>query len=289
MQKHDQDKDHYDHSITVKTGFAPVNGSELSYEVAGEGLPVAFLSGRNFFDQRIWDDQFLTFARNYKAIRYDQRAYGQSLGSTQPYTLEDDLADLLDELKIKKTVLLDLGSSTALDFIHKYPERVSALILVSTEISPYHSFEEAMENLPRTMERYQSLGEAIQQGDWAHATDEAMSLLTAPSFTTSARYQQVRNIVSENVQTTLRRSHAQSIDQQSFALRRQWLAEITVPTLVLIGDDAAPEIRTSVEEIVRNIPHVQQHVLADARYLLNCEQPEAFNRSVLEFLQTIPS
>jgi pimeloyl-ACP methyl ester carboxylesterase len=116
-----------------------------------------------------------------------------------------------------------------------------------------------------------------------------MSLLTAPSFTTSARYQQVRNIVSENVQTTLRRSHAQSIDQQSFALRRQWLAEITVPTLVLIGDDAAPEIRTSVEEIVRNIPHVQQHVLADARYLLNCEQPEAFNRSVLEFLQTIPS
>ena len=54
----------------VETGIANVNGTSLYYETAGAGHPLILLHGFTL-DTRMWDDQFGSFARHYRVVRYD--------------------------------------------------------------------------------------------------------------------------------------------------------------------------------------------------------------------------
>jgi hypothetical protein len=54
--------------MDVTSSIAAVNGTHLRYEVAGKGDPIVFIHGLAL-DHRMWDDQFETFARQFKAIR----------------------------------------------------------------------------------------------------------------------------------------------------------------------------------------------------------------------------
>src|SRR5262245_28067651 len=96
--------------IMVSTGR--VNGTQLYYEVAGEGQPLVLVHSGGF-DRRLWDEQFTTFADYYKVIRYDVRGHGQSPPSTKPYSDAEDLYCLLQELHVEKAhfVGLSLGGS----------------------------------------------------------------------------------------------------------------------------------------------------------------------------------
>ena len=56
----------------TEAGYAEVNGTRLYYEVAGSGPAVAPVQGFGL-DTRMWDDQFLPFARDHRVVRYDAR------------------------------------------------------------------------------------------------------------------------------------------------------------------------------------------------------------------------
>lgn len=60
-----------------RTGFIETNGTELYYEMLGEGQPLVLLHG-GYMDRRMWDDQFKVFARDYQVIRYGIRGFGKS-------------------------------------------------------------------------------------------------------------------------------------------------------------------------------------------------------------------
>lgn len=77
---------------------------------------------------------------------------------------------------------------------------------------------------------------------------------------------------------------AEEIDLQPPALTR--LAELHVPTLIVVGDlDVLDEV-TLAEQLVELITGAQLVVMPDVAHMLSMEQPEAFNRLVLDFLQT---
>ncbi|QBD75057.1 alpha/beta fold hydrolase [Ktedonosporobacter rubrisoli] len=270
----------------TSTGFVKVEGSRLQYDVAGKGHPLILLQGRGLFDKRIWDDQFLTFAQEYQVIRYDLRGYGQSLSSTQPYTYVDDLLAVLHTQNVKKTYILDLGGGTALDFAHTHPSFVDALLLVSPEMNLEQTFQKAMEDLPNILGRIAPLIEAIRQNDLQHAADLAMQDLLLPS---SSKYAQIRALVAEHLETISRPGRPPTIDKDAFDTRSQWLKEISIPTLLLIGDHASSEIRLSSTVLENSLPNVQKREIAQSRFLLNVEQAEQFNRTVVDFLHTMRS
>src|SRR4051794_24006905 len=89
-------------------GVAPVGGTRLFYEVKGTGPAVVLIHGGQL-DCRMWDDQFTAFSRHFGVIRYDVRGYG---GSVQPDTLysdAEDLAGLLDYLKVDRVHIVGLS------------------------------------------------------------------------------------------------------------------------------------------------------------------------------------
>ena len=83
----------------VKTGFADINGGKLYYEVAGGG-PVLVLAHAGVADRRMWDDQFLVFAQNYRVIRFDFWGFGKSTIDKQTFFLHEDLRQLLKFLSV---------------------------------------------------------------------------------------------------------------------------------------------------------------------------------------------
>ncbi len=75
-------------AMQLRTGFVETNGTNLYYEMIGEGHPLVLLHG-GYRDRRMWDDQFAVFARNYRVIRYDIRGFDKSALPQVHYTDAD--------------------------------------------------------------------------------------------------------------------------------------------------------------------------------------------------------
>ncbi len=65
------------------------------------------------------------------------------------------------------------------------------------------------------------------------------------------------------------------------------LAQVHVPTLVIVGDLDLPEKVELAGRLASEIPGARQHVIAGTAHLPSMEQPEEFNRVVLEFLDGV--
>jgi 3-oxoadipate enol-lactonase len=282
-----QESGQSEHFFSISTGVAEVNGTQLYYEIAGEGHPLVFIQGRSLVDHRMWDDQFLAFAQQYKVVRYDVRGFGKSPDSTETYSQTEDLAALLRWLDIEHAYLLDLGGSIAIDFVHDYPSSVDALILVSTEVSSYRSLTEAMEDLPHVLERYNPIIDALYLGDVSGAVELLLQTLTLPASVTEDINRRLRHMIIENLHLLFDPPLPPLMREEVLTSFRQWLTEITVPTLILVGERALSEFRLSALILEKCIQGARKCVLSDARFLLNIEQPEQFNRSVLDFLHRL--
>jgi 3-oxoadipate enol-lactonase len=88
--------------VENEAGRARVNGAELYYEIGGEGRSLVLLHD-GLLDRRVWDEQFVAFARLYRAIRYDRRGYGDSSARDRPFSEVSDLHGLLRHLGISPT------------------------------------------------------------------------------------------------------------------------------------------------------------------------------------------
>lgn len=91
-----------------EAGFFMLNGAPLYYEVAGAGEPLILIHA-GVADSGMWDEQFESFARHYRVVRYDWRGYGKSAVPAQPVALHEELADLLAYLGIAHAHLLGIS------------------------------------------------------------------------------------------------------------------------------------------------------------------------------------
>jgi pimeloyl-ACP methyl ester carboxylesterase len=114
-----------------------VNGQVLYYEDAGgDGPPLLFLHGF-LFDQSMFDAQVEALADAYRCIRVDTRGFGQTEWDGQAFDLYDVVSDvigLLDELGLEKVTFIGMsqGAYATVRLAIKHPERVQALVLMST-------------------------------------------------------------------------------------------------------------------------------------------------------------
>jgi pimeloyl-ACP methyl ester carboxylesterase len=117
--------------------FAQVNNQNLFYEDSGgEGPPLLFLHGF-LFDQTMFDAQVSALTPGYRCIRVDTRGFGQTQWDGQAFDLYNVVSDcigLLDHLGIEKATFIGMsqGGYASIRLAIKHPERVKALVLMST-------------------------------------------------------------------------------------------------------------------------------------------------------------
>jgi len=119
--------------------YAPIRDILTYYEEAGSGDPLVLIMGLGG-DLQAWALQVPALARQFRVITFDNRGAGRTSAPDKPYSIDgmaDDLAALLDSLKIDKANLLgfSMGGFIAQEFALKYPKRVEKLILLASACS----------------------------------------------------------------------------------------------------------------------------------------------------------
>ncbi len=113
----------------------PVTGGELYYSDRGEG-PLIVLAHGIGGNHAIWYKQVFTLAKSYRVVAFDHRGFGLSRddsGEGRSAFVRDLLA-LLDHLGADKAVLVgqSMGAGTCISFAGLHPERVAALVIASS-------------------------------------------------------------------------------------------------------------------------------------------------------------
>lgn len=116
-----------------------VNGVNLAVDARGDGPAILFIHGYPL-DHTIWSPQ-LEALDGWRRIAPDLRGMGQSDAPDLGYsmaTYASDLAALLDTLGVERVVLcgLSMGGYVAFEFLRRWRERVSGLVLIATRAGP---------------------------------------------------------------------------------------------------------------------------------------------------------
>ncbi len=266
------------------SGFAEVNGAQLYYEEAGNGHPLLLIHG-GLVHSSMWDDQFEAFTRHFQVIRFDLRGFGRSSPPAGEYAYHEDARGLLDALSVRQAhvIGLSMGGKIAIDFALAHPERVTALVPVASALSGY-GFSES------TVRRIVEADNLLEAGKIAAGVElENRLWVDGPARTPETVDPGVRERVRAMNTANYQRATDEGIelDLEPPAIDR--LSEIGVPTLVIAGDQDVPDILAIAERLRRDIAGARLVIISDTAHQLNMEQPDEFNRIVLEFLRSSSS
>jgi pimeloyl-ACP methyl ester carboxylesterase len=119
-----------------KSGYAPVNGLKLYYEIHGTGEPLVLIHG-GVGATNMFHDILPALAKSRQVIAVDLQAHGRTADIDRPMTfdaLAGDITALLDHLGIAKASIMgySLGGGVALRTAVLHPSAVRKLVLVST-------------------------------------------------------------------------------------------------------------------------------------------------------------
>lgn len=260
-----------------RVGMAKVEGTELYYEIAGDGPPLV-LAHAGFVDRRMWDEPFPAFAQHYSVLRYDRRGFGNSKLTPGPFSHRRDLHGLLNFLGIERAHLLgcSAGGEMAIDFTLEHPEMTASLTLVSSALSGFQFQGE----MPKPM---QELGAAIQNKYLERAAEIAVQLwVDGPKRSPNQVDARLREKVREMSRTGLPNAFVPEEPLEPSAAGR--LEEIKVPTLVILGELDDDSIKSIGEVLATQIPGAKKVVILGAAHLPSMDKPEEFDQQVLEFL-----
>ena len=121
------------------TGYAPVNGLKLYYEIHGSVEPVVLLHGSFMAISGDWNDWINELAKTRKVIAVEMQGHGRTADIARDITYEnlsDDVAALLDYLKIQNADIVgySLGGGVAIECAIRHPEKVRKVVSIS---APY--------------------------------------------------------------------------------------------------------------------------------------------------------
>ncbi|HEX9037577.1 MAG TPA: alpha/beta hydrolase [Ktedonobacterales bacterium] len=270
-------------------GYLTVNGARLWYEEMGSG-PAVTMVHAGVCDHRQWDDQVPAFSPFYRVIRFDMRGFGQSDIHPGAASMSDDIRGVLDALGVERTALIgcSMGGSASIDFAVTHPDRVSALVTVGAGVSgaPEH------ENPPEQNALFEE-AEAAQKAGNLTRLCEIETRIWCQGFAREA--DQVKPAVRQ------RFLEMDTNDNRRY-LAGEWkdveftpldppaygrLGGLAVPALVVIGSGDEAATQAIADDIAGGIPGARKVVMPGLGHVPNMDEPEEFNRVVLEFLRAV--
>ena len=123
-------------TTALKTGYAPVNGLNLYYEIHGTGEPLILLHG-GLAATEMFGEVMPALSNDRQVIAVDLQAHGRTADIDRPLSYDamaDDIAALIKHLGIERADVMgySVGGGVALRTAVRHPEVVRKLVLVST-------------------------------------------------------------------------------------------------------------------------------------------------------------
>lgn len=136
------------------TGYAPVNGLKMYYEIHGSGEPVVLLHGAFMAISGDWNDWISELSKTRKVIAVEMQGHGRTADIKRDMTSENlasDVAALLDHLKVPNADIVgySLGGGVAMQLAISHPEKVRKVVSISAVIRLDGWVKEGREALPK--------------------------------------------------------------------------------------------------------------------------------------------
>jgi pimeloyl-ACP methyl ester carboxylesterase len=254
-----------------------INSAQICYQEIGRGYPLLMLHGLGSSGDDWWF-QTPAFSPHFRVIVPNLRGHKQSSPLRGPIsidTLAADVAQLLDALEIARSHVLGLslgGAVAQLLAIH-FPAKVNKLILVNT-------FAHLWPASPReayTLARRVVVSKCLPPETTAKVV--ARDLFPRPDQAA------LRDEVLSRIGVNDVASYRYLVDAIRRFDSRAQLDRIAASTLLITGDRDAVVPRGCQQQLARGIRKVQWHIVRDSGHATPVDQPEEFNRVVLEFLK----
>jgi pimeloyl-ACP methyl ester carboxylesterase len=275
--------------------FVEVNGLTVHYKEKGQGEPVFILLHGFGASEYSWREVMEPLSGSGRVIAYDRPAFGLTerpiegnWTGTNPYSVQGNvelLDGLMDELSVDKAILVgnSAGGEVAAAYALEHPERVQELVLVDP---------------------------AVGNGKGGRFPQWAISLMSLPQIRNLAPVL-VRTISGEMGNDTIRLAwhDPARIDPQVYEEYRRplkannWdkalyeftiagnpvsysghLANLTMPVLIITGDDDRIVPTAQSIQLSREIPEAELGVLKDCGHVPQEECPDQFMTSIRAFL-----
>jgi len=259
--------------------FIESQGRRIYVERHGQGPALLFLHGAGS-NAATWWQQLPVFARSHTCLTMDIRCFGRSAAPLAEFSLEHFVADVLALLEaegIERVAIAgqSLGGMIGLKFALTHPERVAAFASCDSSLALDHPVLLDILATRRIAQRATAVEER-SLGPWflAHHPDKAALYAQINHFNPSTH-----SIPGEAWGATL-----MSLMQPGRLIPMQALRRLSCPTLVLVGDGDPIVPLAVAQEVVALIPECELAVIGDAGHSSYFEQPEAFNRTLADFL-----
>jgi pimeloyl-ACP methyl ester carboxylesterase len=133
------------------SGYAPVNGLKVYYEIHGTGEPLVLLHG-GVGGLEMFGPNLPALSATRKVIAIDLQAHGRTADTDRPLSFElmgDDVAALIRNFKIERADVMgySLGGGVALQTAIRHPEVVRKLVIVSATYQRQGWYPEVLENM----------------------------------------------------------------------------------------------------------------------------------------------
>jgi pimeloyl-ACP methyl ester carboxylesterase len=280
--------------VDTDSKFIEVNGINVHYKTWGEGKPVFILLhgfGASLFS---WREVAEPLSQYGTVIAYDRPAFGLTERPMEwegespygPQAQVDIVIGLMDELKIEKAILVgnSAGGTVSMNVALQHPERVEALVLVDAAVyagGGAPSWFRPILNTPQMAH----LGPLISRQLQAQGNEFIRTAWHDPSKITPD--------VFEGYQKPLQAENwDKALWELTLASRESGLAErlreITLPALVITGDDDRIVPTEQSLRLADELPNAVLKVIAQSGHLPHEEKPAEFMQAVTEFLSTLP-
>ncbi len=259
-----------------------VNGAEVHYQEHGAGEQTIVFAHGLLFDGRLFAPQVEALQDRYRCITFDFRGQGQSEVTPDGYdmdTLAEDAAALIEALDCGPCHFagLSMGGFIALRLAIHRPELLRSIMLLDTSADP-----EPADNVPR----YRRLNFVARWFGLRLVAGKVMPILFSQSFLNDPQRRdeqaEYRRRVIGNHRLGISRAVRGVIERQGVA---DELHQITVPTLILVGEEDVATVPAKSERLHSLIAGSQLVTIPAAGHSSTLEQPARVNAELEKFLQ----
>ena len=260
---------------------ARINDINLAYSDEGQGPPVIFLHAFPL-NRTTWAPQVAGLSDRYRVITIDLRGHGESDAPMWRYTLDrfaDDVHGLLEHLGIARATFvgLSMGGYILFALYRKHPALFQALVLADTR---------ATADTPDARDARFSMAQIAYRRGASAIADLMLPKLLSPA---SCEH---RADLRDDLRRIITGNQVSGIAGDLMAMEERpdstpLLSTISVPTLVIVGEEDLASPPEEVKSMADRIPGSTFVRIPQAGHLSNMENPAAFNEALLSFLTSL--
>lgn len=258
-----------------------LNDASIHYEIHGDGHETILFSHGFLWSGRMFDKQVAALKDRYRCITYDHRGQGQSAVVKAGYDIDNltsDAVALIEALNCAPCHFagLSMGGFVGLRLAARRPELLKSLIILESSAEP-----EPEENVGR----YRLLGMVGRLFGLGPVAGQVMPIMFGQKFLNDPDREEERALwrkrLVDNDRVGVFRSLQGVISRAGVV---DELANIPLPTLIVVGDQDVATVPAKAEKMHAAIPNSKLVVIPGAGHTSTVEEPDAVNLAIESFL-----